>query len=190
MPWIGGEFTTHSAFVHFVVRVKQKLFVAIETLLLEVISRELALEFAELAFVPVVAQCFPGIVNTMSDALSRMVSWSYDMEGHAKKYVERYCEFTNKTTEQFFKVATPCMDDHQFKEEENGSVGELSTVCSQMVLKMSACENLAIRFHSVQSTNSRVGSPWNDSCCGHTWCLKIASRPFCGEKLSRAKTNC
>ena len=26
------------------------------------------------------------------------------------------------------------MDDHQFKEEENGSVGELSTVCSQIVL--------------------------------------------------------
>ena len=57
------------------------------------------------------------------------------MEGHAKKCVERYCEFANKTTEQFFKVATPCMDDHQFKEQENGSVGELSTVCSQIVLK-------------------------------------------------------
>ena len=27
------------------------------------------------------------------------------------------------------------MDDHQVKEEENESVGELSTVCSQMVLK-------------------------------------------------------
>ena len=27
------------------------------------------------------------------------------------------------------------MDDHQFKEEEKGSVGELSTVCSQIVLK-------------------------------------------------------
>ena len=35
-------------------------------------------------------------------------SWSYDMEGHAKKCVERYCEIANKTTEQFFKVATPC----------------------------------------------------------------------------------
>ena len=27
------------------------------------------------------------------------------------------------------------MDDHQFKEEENESAGELSTVCSQIVLK-------------------------------------------------------
>ena len=57
------------------------------------------------------------------------------MEGHAQKGVERYCEFANKTTQQLHKVATPCMDDHQFKEEENESVGELSTVCSQVVLK-------------------------------------------------------
>ena len=28
-------------------------------------------------------------------------SWSYDMEGHAKKCVEKYCELANKTTEQF-----------------------------------------------------------------------------------------
>ena len=61
-------------------------------------------------------------------------SWSYDMESHAKKCVERCCEFANKTTQQY-KVATPCMDDLQFKEEENESVGELSTVCSQIVLK-------------------------------------------------------
>ena len=27
-------------------------------------------------------------------------SWCYDMEGHAKKCVERYCELANKTTEQ------------------------------------------------------------------------------------------
>ena len=62
-------------------------------------------------------------------------SWSYDMEGHAKRCVERYCELANKTTQQLYKVATPCMDDHQFEEEENESVGELSTDCSQIVLK-------------------------------------------------------
>ena len=27
-------------------------------------------------------------------------SWSYDMESHAKKCVERYCELANKTTQQ------------------------------------------------------------------------------------------
>ena len=58
------------------------------------------------------------------------------MEGHAKKCVERYFELAKKTSQQLYKVATPCMDDHQSKEEEeNGSVGELSTVCSQIVLK-------------------------------------------------------
>ena len=62
-------------------------------------------------------------------------SWSYDMEGHAKKCVERYCELANKTTQQLFQVSTPCIDDHHFKEKELKSVGELSQVCSQIVLK-------------------------------------------------------
>ena len=65
----------------------------------------------------------------------RISSWSYDMEGHAKKCVERYCELANKTTQQLYKVSTPCIDDHHFKEEELNSVGELSQVCSQIVLK-------------------------------------------------------
>ena len=57
----------------------------------------------------------------------RMSSWSYDMEGLAKKCVERFCELANKTTPQLYKVST--------KEEELKSVGELSKVCSQIVLK-------------------------------------------------------
>ena len=57
------------------------------------------------------------------------------MEGDAKKWVERYCELANKTTRQLYKVSTPCIDDHHFKEEEMKSVGELSLVCSQIVLK-------------------------------------------------------
>ena len=65
----------------------------------------------------------------------RISSWSYDMEGHAKKCVERYYEVANKTTQQLYKVSTPCTDDHHFKEEEMKSVGELSQVCSQIVLK-------------------------------------------------------
>ena len=46
-----------------------------------------------------------------------------------------YCELAEKTTEQLCEVATPCMDDHQFKDEEKKSVRELSTICSQLVLK-------------------------------------------------------
>ena len=65
----------------------------------------------------------------------RISSWSNDMEGRAKKCVERYCELANKTTQQLYKVSTPCIDDHHFKEEELKSVGELSKVCSHNVLK-------------------------------------------------------
>ena len=56
-------------------------------------------------------------------------SWSYDVEGDAKKCVERCCELANKTTQQLYNVTTPCLDDHQIKEEELGFVGELSKIC-------------------------------------------------------------
>ena len=62
-------------------------------------------------------------------------TWSYDTEGHAKKCLERYCELANKTTQQLYKVSTSCLDYYQSKEEELESVGELSKVCSQIVLK-------------------------------------------------------
>ena len=66
----------------------------------------------------------------------RISSWSYDMVGHAKKCVERYCELANKTTQQLYKVSTPCIDDHHFKEEEMKSVAQIVTNmlsnCSKM----------------------------------------------------------
>ena len=57
---------------------------------------------------------------------------------HARKIfvsLRGHCELANKTTQQLYKVSTPCLDDHHFKEEELKSVGELSTVCSQIVLR-------------------------------------------------------
>ena len=48
--------------------------------------------------------------------------------------VERICELANKTTQQLYKVSTPCIDDHHFKEEEMKSVGDLPHVCSEIVL--------------------------------------------------------
>ena len=65
---------------------------------------------------------------------AKTVAWSY-MEGHAQNCVERYCELANKKTEQLFKVSSPCLEDHHFRNEELDSVGELSHVCSQIVLK-------------------------------------------------------
>ena len=49
--------------------------------------------------------------------------------------MERYCELANKTTQQLYNVSTPRIDDRHFKEEELKSVGELSKVSSQIVLK-------------------------------------------------------
>ena len=46
--------------------------------------------------------------------------WSYDMEGHARKCVGRYCELANKKTEQLYKVSHPCLDDHQIKKGRIG----------------------------------------------------------------------
>ena len=57
------------------------------------------------------------------------------MEGHAQQCAERYCELANKKVEQLYTVSHPCLDDHQFKKEELESVGELSEVCSRIVLK-------------------------------------------------------
>ena len=76
-----------------------------------------------------------GVEKLPSSQNLRISSWSYDTAGHAKKCVERYFELPNKTTQQLYIVSTPCIDDHHFKEEETKSVGELSHVCSQIVLK-------------------------------------------------------
>ena len=68
----------------------------------------------------------------------RISSWSYDMEGHAKKFVERYCELANKTIQQLCKVSTPCIDDHHSNEEELGFRGRIVksmlSDCSEMLI--------------------------------------------------------
>ena len=95
----------------------------------------------------------------------RIFSWSYDMAGHAKKCVERYCELANKTTQQLYKVSTPCIDDHHFKEQELNSVGELSKVCSQMVLKCLYLARIG-RLDILWSVNklTRSITKWTKAC--------------------------
>ena len=91
-------------------------------------------------------------------------SWYYDMEGHAKKCVERYCELANKTTQQLYKVSTPYIDDHHFKEEEEEmkSVGEL---CSQIVLKCLYLARIG-RLDILWSVNklARSITKWTKAC--------------------------
>ena len=92
-------------------------------------------------------------------------SWSCDMVGHAKKCVERHCELANKTTQQLFKVSTPCIDDHHFKEEATKSVGELSNTCSQIVLKCLYMARIG-RPDNLWSVNklARSITKWTKAC--------------------------
>ena len=87
------------------------------------------------------------------------------MEGHAKKCVERYCELANKSTQPLYKVSTPCIDDHHFKEEQMKSVEELSQVCSKIVQK---CQNLTRigRPENLWSVNklARSITTWTKAC--------------------------
>ena len=62
----------------------------------------------------------------------RTSSWSYDMEGHAKKCVERYCSVGKQDAQKHYEVSTPCIDDHHFKEEEFKSVEN----CQKCALKL------------------------------------------------------
>ena len=66
---------------------------------------------------------------------SNISTWSCDLEGRAKKCVERHCELANTTTQQLHKVAIRCLHNHEFREEELGSVGDLSKVSSQILQK-------------------------------------------------------
>ena len=42
----------------------------------------------------------PATKSTVKPDAETISSWFYDMEGHAKKCVERYCELANNTTQQ------------------------------------------------------------------------------------------
>ena len=70
-----------------------------------------------------------------------------------------------KHPEQLYKVTTPCLDDHQFKEEELGSVGELSKVCSPIVLKCLYLAHIG-RPDILWSVNkrARADTKWTGAC--------------------------
>ena len=71
----------------------------------------------------------------------------------------------NKTTQQLYKVSTLCIDDHHFKEGETKSVGELSTTCSQIVLKCSYLARIG-RPDILWSVNklARSITKWTNAC--------------------------
>ena len=63
------------------------------------------------------------------------------------------------------KVSIPCIDDHHFKEEELKTLGELSKVCSQIVLKCSYLARIG-RLDILWSVNklARSITKWTEGC--------------------------
>ena len=90
-------------------------------------------------------------------------TWSYDMEDNVKKCVERYCELAKKTTQRCYKVSTPCLDDHHFKEEELESVRELSNVCSRIFLDMFIFGTTLVDIRFVNKF-ARAVTRWTSAC--------------------------
>ena len=75
--------------------------------------------------------------NYLPELQGNVMQKQYLLGRSCKEMREKILRFANKTSKQFFKVATPCMDDYHFKEQENGSVGDwscFSTDCSDMPL--------------------------------------------------------
>ena len=61
--------------------------------------------------------------------------------------------------EQLYKSSSPCLDDHQFKQEDIESVRELSEACSQTVLKVCIWHDLDDLAFYGQSTSLQDQSP-------------------------------
>ena len=89
-------------------------------------------------------------------------AWSHDMEGHARKCVERYCELANKKTDQQYKVSHPFLDDHQIKKENKG---ELSEVCSHILFECLYLARIG-RLDILRSVNKlgRSAKRWTQAC--------------------------
>ena len=75
--------------------------------------------------------------NTKRCLNHKVSASSYDMEGHVRKCVERYCELANKKAEQLF-IRFPVLAwtiTKKRKKEKLKNTGELAQVCSHIVLK-------------------------------------------------------
>ena len=66
----------------------------------------------------------------------RISSWSNDVEGRAKKCVERYCELANRTIQQLYKVSTPCIDDQSMNKDHSHSWVRISHGLSRLVTNL------------------------------------------------------
>ena len=94
---------------------------------------------------------------------AKTVAWSYDMEGHAQKVVERYCELANKK-KQMYNVSTACLDNHNFKKGELETVGELSDVFHKSSSHACAWHELVDLTFFGQNKLARAVTKWTQAC--------------------------
>ena len=87
------------------------------------------------------------------------------MVGHAEQCVERYLELTGKNVESLKPVATPCIDDHMFSQEELSKQGEVADMAARIVLKALylARTNRPDIYWTVNSLAREV-TRWNLAC--------------------------
>mgnify|MGYP000031465580 CR=1 FL=1 len=62
-------------------------------------------------------------------------AWQYDVQGHVKQTVDRYCELAGVTTDTPKEVATPNLDDHMLQKEDFDNRGAHADDCAKIVLK-------------------------------------------------------
>ena len=146
-------------------------------------------------------------ITGMTDLTNKQLRGPTMWKDMLQNCVERYCELANKNLEQLYKVSHPCLDDHQFKQEELDSVVELSEVCLQIVLTclyLARIGRLDIFFmvrHQICKSSHKMDSgmwqttskddflhsshkrfPWILSCGKHGTALQIGFIPrlrFC-----------
>ena len=109
----------------------------------------------------------PSVLNpSLTDKeLKQAYAWEQDMEGHAEKCVDRYCELAGVDKGKLKRVATPCMDDHQFSEAELSEPGRLAPICARAVLKCLYLARIA-RPDLYWSVNylARAVTKWTKAC--------------------------
>ena len=97
----------------------------------------------------------------------RISSWSYVMEGDAKKMWNDIVSWQTRQLDNCSKYFhhSSCINDHHCKEEELKSVGELSKVCSQIFLKYLYLARIE-RPDILQSVNklARSITKWTKAC--------------------------
>ena len=70
--------------------------------------------------------------------------------------MEKYCELANAKVEHLYTVSNPCVDDHEFKDEELVTVGELSNVCSHSGRKCRSCHIWIRHGPNIQHGHTRT----------------------------------